>query len=439
MTHFLLWLVSNPALATSYNVRFCMEWDVQFDDTDPSPKDDYFNTNDPEPALGAYYEVKTTGGIPVAAGYAAESGTQQGCTTEMTLNSSMAYDVKVFSKTNIGGNTVVLYDEDTTPALFSEVLWNDWSPTGSGTQKRDTVTLGGWVNIIGAASWALHRNDSGMTGKTYIIYAVGEYDLDDNDIPKPPCTGGSGTGYATQNDCGKIWIGTSTSDERYIVAHEMGHRVARFANGDMVANSNYFLEPPEVPDSSPVVHYCDYEEAAAGHAMVSAEYQSAAVNEGIAHAFAAFAFNNSSQLDCWFYYYKELDWDNDQTLDLSVGWVDCQGANQCTGSAGTCDSGVADENYLEDQCYISATFPSYENRGTEYDWLRFFWDLSADEYVTYEQILDIWYEADPDAWNRDDAAGPSILDPAYRLRQAAIALSLDAQWDNQAALNGVAP
>ena len=153
----ILLALTQTAQATTYNVRFCIQWDILFADSDESGFDDYFNTNSHKDALGAYYYIKIAGGAGITTGYAAESGYYAGCTSVVALDSGVQYDVYVYSKAEVNGNTVYVYDEDTSPALYSDVVWDNWSPTSSLPVTRSTVTEGGWVNLIAASSYAVHK------------------------------------------------------------------------------------------------------------------------------------------------------------------------------------------------------------------------------------------------------------------------------------------
>ena len=412
----ILLALTQTAQATTYNVRFCIQWDILFADSDESGFDDYFNTNSHKDALGAYYYIKIAGGAGITTGYAAESGYYAGCTSVVALDSGVQYDVYVYSKAEVNGNTVYVYDEDTSPALYSDVVWDNWSPTSSLPVTRSTVTEGGWVNLIAASSYAVHRNNGGMTSKTYTIYAVGE---DDDDTTA--CTGETvGTGD-TENCGGYIWMQPSRHDDRYVIVHEMGHRVARYANGDVSAHSDYTLAQTGT---------CEW----SGHAMTSGEFSSATANEGIAHLYPAVTFNDVTDEsgDCWFWYYKNVDWDNYGGPNSTIHWADCETNDHCDNSGESCGP-IDGNNYLEKECVMS----SYENRGVEYDWLRFWWDLLNEEGLTYDDALDIWATAEPNEWNANDDEGPHITDPGPQLYYAADTLGIGTEWILWATFHGV--
>ena len=69
------------------------------------------------------------------------------------------------------------------------------------------------------------------------------------------------------------------------------------------------------------------------------------------------------------------------------------------GSGGSVSSG----DYLGDQCSAGGTW----NRGSEYDWLRFLWDLDTDTdtgtTIHTTQIADLWDDANPHTWRSGDS------------------------------------
>lgn len=191
--------------------------------------------------------------------------------------------------------------------------------------------------------------------------------------------------------------------------HELGHQLAYRKNGDNGPSKSY--------DAAWNNCFTDNEQK---HEAVSKEYQSAAASEGFAHYYAAVSFNDTAQSDCGFAYYKSTDWNLDDNLDPQ--WVSCEGGPM---------TGVDGHDYLGDWCTGTLT-----NRATEWDWLRFLWDLDTDEGVTTEQIFEIWAGAYPHTWVAyGDATGSGY--PASRLRDAADARGLLTAWDAWDNENGV--
>ena len=146
-----------------------------------------------------------------------------------------------------------------------------------------------------------------------------------------------------------------------------------------------------------------------------------AVNEGIASYYAAAIWNRTDESDCYYTPSYALDWTQDGVGDSSAEF--------------SCESGVYagvdSYDYMGDYCLAVG---AVTNRGTQYDWMRFFWDLETDQGLSVTDIFAIWDEADPDAWTAS-GAGSGASFPAYELDAAASALGYGAEWSTQLALD----
>lgn len=414
-----LWLAlalafSHSAEAATHYVRFCFQWDINYTDNGTG-YDDYFTTDTPQIARGAYWQI-TEIGVSSHTGYADDSGAYAGCTPLQAVDSSAHYNVIVFSKAKVNGNNIVdERDNDASTVPYGDLLWNAWSPPSSGTFTKETVTSGGWVNIIAAASYTIYRHNGGMTGQTYTVYNKGQ------DLGTPGCNTAA-TGGATQHCEGKVYIGPGdTANHKYIISHETGHAMAYRANGELNFSGNAFAA--QTLD-------CKWgDDTANTHAMVSVEYQSLAAYEGLAHFVAASTYNSTGDNDCWFNYYHDVDWDGDTHID-GITWADCEGNDHCDNSGELCGP-IAVTDHLETVCGLA----SNENRGVEYDWLRFWWDFTTDEAVSFDTIMDIWDGANPNDW--EPADGDEDEEPAQRFQDAAYDEGLLTEWNTWAAYEGV--
>jgi len=160
--------------------------------------------------------------------------------------------------------------------------------------------------------------------------------------------------------------------------------------------------------------------------MNSVEYEAASAFEGWSHYFAAAALNDDSESDCWVDYYNSLNWNN-------VGGNDCIDDCLTDCESGADDITVSTANYLTNECGVST---SNVNRGTDYDWLRFYWDLHTDEGLTTGDIGDVIAASDAANWHRTDT--DTGLDVTNDLQNAATAVGVGSAWSAQAATNGVA-
>ncbi len=392
-------ILSNNANAAP--TRFCVEYDASLVDVYPGAGDDFFTNDDaPVSADGVYVKVvrnadKTT----IFEGYTEDSGTNAGCTSYLSLSSTESYGVVVSSKASITGNTFEVRDDPTTMDLY---LYAVASVAPLPTPSTITVTTPTtpWWNIAAAARLPAQRVYSAFSGKTITLYPQ-----------SCPTGGGSCAGESA------VFINGGDTDNKYVIAHELGHTAARTANGGLASSMDYTAPATTCTGG---VH----------HSFVSKEYQSAAVAEGLAHFLAAWSFNDNTESDCVFVTWGTgPDWDR---LD-----PDPQGAPQTSYQAFSCEaSPVPDEatgpfDYLGETCD-----PPFAHHGNEYDWLRFWWDFTTDGGVDVVDCLNIWAGAGPDSWNPTDTGLPVDFPPS-RLEVSAAALGFTTPWQAYDNLNGV--
>lgn len=388
-------LLASQAHAVNYTVKFCANYSVDYDDADPAVGDDYFTSNSDRPARGARVRVMENGTlIDKYYTYTDWTGANEGCTTSLTLDSTKTYRVSVHSRALVNGNYINVLDNDATNNVYVYTAYANYSPTSSTTVTFDTSVADQW-NIAAAAGWAMYRRAAGLSGENFDMYTE-------------TCPSGSGSCRSGN----AIYLG-SPADSKYVINHEFGHLVAYRKNGNAAASSSY----------AAVVNSCFTNDTAVPsttHEANSKEYQSAAANEGYGHYYAAVAFNQTDQSDCAFAYYKSTDWDLDAFNDDI--WVSCE--------AGPIP-GVDGGDYLGDWCTGTLT-----NRGTEWDWLRFLWDLDTDAGASTTTIFDIYNTANPNSWNATgDSTGSAY--PATRLRAAANTEGVLTEWDTWDNYNGV--
>lgn len=305
---------------------------------------------------------------------------------------------------------------------YREIIIPDFSPTASG-KVFITTSEEPWWNVAAAAGWAMERRNGGMSGRTYQFY------MQACPFTSPPA------GSCVDNHI--AYIDQSSNDngayDKYVIVHEMGHLVGEQANAGVGTRK----------DDSALEHGCPGD-GTTGHKMSSREYQGQAANEGWAHYYAALAFNTTSDHNCWFYYYKSVDWNDDDNNDPAAtncegGWMDLHLSAGETLEAEQDD--WMDRDYLVEGCYAREG-GELDNRGTEFDWLRFWWDFDTDQSRTFDNAVDIWGASDPECWYLDDTTScpgscTSCEAPATALRAAANSLGLLAPWDAEDDINGV--
>ncbi|MFZ5479044.1 MAG: hypothetical protein ACOZNI_19895 [Myxococcota bacterium] len=384
-------LLSSAAFAANYQVTFCAEYSIDFDDADVAVGDDYFTSNTDRPARGARIKiVRNSDGFIMFDNYTDWDGAAVGCTSALTLDSTKTYQVMVQSRALVNGNYVFIYDDPTTPSYWAFEAYAAYAPTSSTTVTFDTTLTDHW-NTAAAMGFGLYRRTAGLSGETFTVYME-------------PCPSGGGScrsGNAVYID--------SPADSKTVINHELGHYVAFHKNNDNSADTN----------DGATLNNC-YTVSSRNHEAVSKEYQSIAANEGYAHYYAVVSFNDTTEYDCGFAYYKTTDWNLDGILDGQ--WVSCESGPM---------TGVDGADYLGDTCTGTLT-----NRGTEYDWLRFLWDLDTNGGVSTTTIFQIYENAYPHTWVAyGDSTGSGY--PSSRLRNGADAAGVLTEWDAWDNYNGV--
>lgn len=159
--------------------------------------------------------------------------------------------------------------------------------------------------------------------------------------------------------------------------------------------------------------------------MLSMEYQSGAAREGWAGFFSAWLWNYSGvpNADCFFDTHVIHDFDLDGDIDNNYGdtggdynvdpWdgaLNCEGTEVPSDSvhwpvpmADDIENYVYDRDWLEDM-YVAGACDVHDlsNRGTQYDWLRYLWDMRTDEGIPIEELADIYVDMCPTTWAKND-------------------------------------
>jgi hypothetical protein len=219
-----------------------------------------------------------------------------------------------------------------------------------------------------------------------------------------------------------VVVTTIGANRKYKILHEMGHMDLGRAGGGLPALDTSADHDSAEGDGGTV---CAGPGDGPPTHLLEKEYQSAAAWEGIADWYMVNAFNTSG---CRFMYWRDADWT-------------CDGAESETNEGATSDPivdcGAAmsppdDANYLSDCCV-----ENINDRAIEFDWLRFWYDLTQDAALEFVDCREIWADADPTTW---DAQGVGDGDdvPESRLYDACKANGVSATTLNGPYnLNGV--
>ncbi|MEZ4239375.1 MAG: hypothetical protein R3F59_25110 [Myxococcota bacterium] len=424
-----LLLVIAPAHAVDRVFQFGHE--VYLDRTD-SPGvvngDDYFKTNGVYKARWALvYLIRDSDGALLESEYTDDDGL-----VHFQIPHNVAVRFRLFAHHDVNGSgRHVVVKEDATDLvhLFADgPVFYDWSLPGLPTTTTNVVFDGSvtgneWINVAAIASWTVRRRASAFPTGVYYKFA-----LDD-----------PGGGLAGKWDFSEETVlidpGVSIDGWRYktVIAHELGHALQYWANGAHQPITDVSLNDASCPS------------AGTTHRVVSKEYQSGAINEGMAQWVAAVAFNNTTEADCKHVIHDNITWHVNS--GLSPYPYSCEGyvVGGPDQDAGVEDSfGVSGADYMHEphgtppnDVACTDTTPNV-NTAVELDWERFLWDLVTKEGVTFGKIVEAYDEAEPQDWYmgapRDDFAnaleyvmtnGTQWLDP------------YDNPWHNQAPRNGV--
>jgi hypothetical protein len=202
-------------------------------------------------------------------------------------------------------------------------------------------------NVMAVVARMLSMPDPGIKGGNYIVWSNKGCPSSDPGIP-------------WWDSCAMPWIKTAyigpagpggipaDSLIKFVVAHELGH-VVQGANFSFGSYSYDTGDDPFVAACR-----CDHVQSSNQlHCLQSRETFVAAAIEGFAHFYAAKVWNNPNQSDCKFVYYKEF-------LSAGLPFV------QTPPVPKNCAQPV---EWRDHYCTETAA------RGTEYDWLTFYWTL----------------------------------------------------------------
>jgi hypothetical protein len=297
----------------------------------------------------------------------------------------------------VNGTEARAYDDDTTPDFGTVVHYTGLSPGIGGTRTLLLPDTDMRYVMLSVASWSLFHSGTSLGLPTSSV--VNMYN--------------NGTGFSGGPNGLHI---PGTNRLKFVIAHEIGHVVGGIRDGNTGPNFDYSAG---ADGGCPV--------GGTAHTRHSKEFQSAVAVEGWASFFSESMWNSGLESDCVYDNQFLTDWDLDGTSDDTVGtgipvagYMNCEGI-PVPGVA----SWVTARDYLSDM--VDAADPAgcggtKVNRGTEYDWMRFFWDMRTDEGVVLSTLVDLYDDMNPHTWDENGGTTTTSDDPTARLSSAASGL-----------------
>jgi hypothetical protein len=166
------------------------------------------------------------------------------------------------------------------------------------------------------------------------------------------------------------------------------------------------------------------------HGQLTKEYHSTAACEGIADFYAAITWNSHGLgAPCEYSRGYLLDWNIDGTTDVAGN-----DPHACFGDPFADNPNlVTDGDWLEDVIAAGYCTGPLANRSSQYDWLRFAWDMVTVQGVPMSDFWNIWDEADPWDWNEADVGAAADMPNARMEAAAATAPDYSTEYSDAAA------
>jgi hypothetical protein len=335
---------ANPDENGEFHYEFCFRWPVSFVDA----------------GFGESYGVEPEGAWRARGGRMRiiQHGEMlfddfldtDGCTGQITTTDPNDFWFTGYGFARVNGNEIVAKDENGDVDAFVRIVPH----AGGSGLKYYTLPETDRSNLLAVATFTLMRFNS-MTGGLYVLNTRCRPD----ETQCCDCVSG-----------GEIWV--TRRDRKFLIAHEMGHRLLRLRTGGYINDCSLSVDP--------IFAQCFTDSS---HALTSLELSSCAAMEGWAHFVAVRTFNDHE--------------DGDEPGAIFQYW---------SGSGLTVDveqgpqGGV--DRYYETMC--GGDQANSAGRGVELDWLRHWWDYHTDpapgQKPSLKQMLDEIANSVP--WVQDD-------------------------------------
>ncbi|WP_444995954.1 hypothetical protein [Aliikangiella sp. IMCC44359] len=321
----ILMLLSSAA-SFANAAKICFKYYSTF--TDAGIGEDYFSSSraTARTARGGWVKISQNG-VEKWTNYLDRSG----CTPNLSNVSSGQINYKMWASAKVANNNRVWINDDNSDVRGTHSANYNISSGTTTIAFTPNSTHRAQFNVLAAAVYAVDRFPGGVSNQYFRI--------------RTNTSKSAGSHFRTSGTNGDptVYMCPCHTNKKFVIVHELGHMLTYFNKGSRWVNDCGFSST-----SCPA--------SRGGHSMASKEYSSCAASEGFAHFYAAVAFNDTSQDNCSFHYYKN-EFGND-----SSPIVNCEAGN-----------GQFVTRYLENECV-----GSQNGYSTELDYLRAYWDVLTD-------------------------------------------------------------
>ncbi len=459
-------LGGGTAHAVPISRRFCFSYQSDLVDASPSNGDDFITADGLFAAKHALVNIwNDTGGFPIQNNHLDANG----CTPVLTVESTHQYTATLYSSATLPGSRKVRVQRNRCDeTLFArQVTITSFGKFDVQVVADATGFQNSWVNLMLVAThtilrkkaawpadsndYIMHLEDNRENGDGQVDYRTPMAEDADpySAIIHPDCTTNPDQEYLeTAGATYDTALSGNAARRKFTIAHEMGHllQIKKMCHRDgggtctpsltaYTIKTRFEWQPGDTPSTA-----CLSPSGAgnADHFYNSTEYQAAAASEGWAHYVAAFAFNNPANVARfkpnspvqWNYLTGGANGESDDPFSV-------QGA-ELGGDYGGAEwtdppTRVQGRDLYGQFCLADGA----ANRGTEMDWMRFWWDFNLAPNRGFKKAAQVLSAMDGDTWCPDDSGcGDPFSYPSARLLDAMNTLGHGGLY-NQIRDNGV--
>jgi hypothetical protein len=227
-----LMLLGAPALAAIIDVKYCVDYDLDYTD---GATGDYL-TGTETPAIGAKLQLERTNGT-IEWIYLDWEGTDAGCGwfNDISVGTNETFTVRLVRMAYVNGNYLKVFTTSGIGGyLYSSQLATGHHPVHNTGYAYDTGPSDS-IHILAAASFAMSREPGTASGDTINFYTE-------------PCPFVGSPCYNQPSPNLDVYIPTGFAQYKFVVSHELGHAISDEANGRQGLNQDYTGHQSRWPD-----------------------------------------------------------------------------------------------------------------------------------------------------------------------------------------------